>query len=73
MASVRNISDDTLEVRCSGVSLGEVAPDAVLNVDDDLFAGHAWPETVWAVVAASQPTAPAQPTEPAPVAASEKE
>ena len=47
MTKLRNVSTDTLELRLLG---RVVAPDEVVDVPDDVFAEHAWPETLWAVV-----------------------
>lgn len=47
MAKVRNISNEELSVPLLGRS---VEPDTVVEVDDDVFNAHAWPETTWAVV-----------------------
>jgi hypothetical protein len=47
MATLRNISADTLDVRAFGQT---VEPDGLLEVSDALWAQHEWPETVWAEV-----------------------
>lgn len=56
MAKYRNITDQTLNVVCNGHprggSYGDVEPDQVLEVPDDVAAAHVWPETVWSEVEA---------------------
>lgn len=47
MAKLRNISDDTLDVRAFGQT---VEPDGVIEVNDALWAQHEWPDTVWAEI-----------------------
>lgn len=44
MASVRNMSKHTVDLRCIGRS---VDPDEKVDVPDDVFKAHVWPETVW--------------------------
>lgn len=51
MAKLRNVSADTLELRLNGGDWSATAePDQVVEVPDDLYEQHAWPEDVWAVV-----------------------
>lgn len=51
MAKVRNVSNDILELRLSGGDWrANAAPDEVVEVPDDLFKAHAWPEDLWTVV-----------------------
>lgn len=52
MAKLRNVSDAPLEVRALGRT---VDVDEVLEVPDDFYDQHAWPETLWAVVTGSKP------------------
>jgi hypothetical protein len=44
VASVRNISEHTVDLRCIGRS---VAPDERVDVPDDVFKSHEWADTVW--------------------------
>lgn len=62
MAKVRNVSPDTLVVPLLGGRV--VEPDEVVEVGDDLFLEHDWPESTWAVVSApKRKLAPAPTTE----------
>ena len=51
MAKIRNITTETYELRYAGLSLGWAAPDAVLEIPDDVFKQLVFPETIWSVVA----------------------
>jgi hypothetical protein len=53
MAKLRNVSPDTLSVPLLGVT---VEPDQVLEVPDGVYEQYAWPESLWAVVAAAKPS-----------------
>lgn len=44
MATVRNLTEHTLDLRCIGRA---VAPDEKVDVDDDVFDTYVWPSTVW--------------------------
>lgn len=54
MAKLRNRSDDTLETRVSGRTY-TTAPDALLDLPDDVYLAHAWPETLWTEVDVPRP------------------
>lgn len=55
MAKLRNTSDDTLETRVGGRSY-TTEPDGLLDIPDDVYLAHVWPETLWAEV--DVPSAP---------------
>lgn len=44
MATVRNLSEHTLDLRCIGRG---VAPDERAEVPDDVFDGLSWPSSLW--------------------------
>lgn len=44
MATVRNKSEHTLDLRCIGRG---VAPDEKAEVPDDVFDTYTWPDTLW--------------------------
>lgn len=48
MAKLRNVSDSDLYLAPVGRA---VVMDEVVEVPDDVFQAHAWPESLWAVVA----------------------
>lgn len=52
MAKIRNITDDTYEIRYAGRSLGIAPPDGVLDIPDDIAKDLEFPESIWSVVAA---------------------
>lgn len=52
MAKLRNISPDEREVPLVGRFVGV---DEVIEVPDDVYEAHSWPEETWAVVAAPKP------------------
>jgi hypothetical protein len=39
-----------VELVCSGRSFGVVEQDAVVEIPDEIYAAHAWPEANWAEV-----------------------
>lgn len=51
MAKIRNVSDDTLELRYAGRVLGTAEPDAILEVPDDVAKNVEFAESLWSVVA----------------------
>lgn len=53
MAKIRNVSDDTLELRYAGQTLGVAEPDGVIELDDKLAKSLEFPESLWSVVSTS--------------------
>lgn len=53
MAKLRNVSDGPLDLRVDGFT-ATVEQDEVTDVPDTIFQAHAWPESLWAVVAPSK-------------------
>ena len=53
MAQVRNITDRTVDVHLNGHprggAMGRVEPDGLLDVPDEVFLAHDWPEDDWQV------------------------
>lgn len=50
MAKIRNVSDDTLELRYAGRILGVAEPDGVIEIDDEDAKHLGFPESLWNVV-----------------------
>lgn len=48
MAQIRNKTEHTLNIRVLNRS---AEPDELVDVPDDIFKEHVWPETVWDVKA----------------------
>lgn len=64
MATLRNVADEPLELRCSGVSYGIVQPDELVDVPDKVYLDHVWPDAVWSEVEAPERPEP-EPFNPA--------
>lgn len=47
VAKLRNISEHRLHIRAANVA---VDPDELVEIPDDVYTDHVWPDTVWTVV-----------------------
>lgn len=52
MAKIRNVSNETLELRYGGRVLGVAEPDGLLEIDDADAKALEFPESLWDVVSA---------------------
>jgi hypothetical protein len=54
VATIRYIGNEPVELRLNGHprggSYGAVEPDQLVEVDDEVFLAHAWPEALWSEV-----------------------
>lgn len=57
---LRWLADYEADHVASGTPLGSTGPDEILEVPDEVFAGHVWPEELWSVVSGPQDDAPAK-------------
>lgn len=64
MAKLRNKTDNTLETKVLGRSY-ITEPDGILEVTDDVYLAHGWPDAIWDDV--EVPSSPDDDDKPKPV------